>query len=57
MTEKEDIKRKIQILDEMIGSLVNLLKEKGVIDGDEWEKYLEKRLEKTRRLKKFEDLD
>ena len=35
MTEKENIERKIMILDEMLGSLFDLLEEKGIIDGEE----------------------
>jgi len=41
----------------MIGSLVDLLEEKGVINGYKWEKRIEKRLGKMKKLKKFENLD
>jgi len=57
MTEKENIERKIIILDEMIGSLVDLLEEKGIINGEEWDKKVKERLEETRKLRKFEELD
>ena len=57
MTEKENIERKIMILDEMLGSLVDLLEEKGIINSNEWDKKVRKRLEKTRKLRKFEELD
>lgn len=52
--ERSDIERKIDILDDMVGALVDLLEDKGLIDGDEWEQRLKERLEESKNLKKLE---
>jgi hypothetical protein len=55
MTDKRtDLERKIDILDDMIGALVDLLEDNGLINGDEWEKMLKERLEEGKKLKRID---
>lgn len=55
MTDKRtDLERKIDILDDMISALVDLLEDKGLIDGDEWEEMLKQRLEEGNKLKRMD---
>ncbi len=50
-------KKDIEILDDMLTSLVDLLVEKGVITQEEYDSKVKKRLEETKGLTRFEDLE
>ncbi len=52
MNEKD-----IDILSDMITSVVDLLVEKGIITQEEYETKVKERLEKSATLTKFEDLE
>jgi len=52
-----DIEGEIYHLDKMITSLVELLEEKGILEYEEWENKLRKKLDSVNRLTKFEDLE
>jgi len=55
-----DMKKKelngIEILEEMLTSLVELLEEKKIITDKEWNERIKKKLIEKKRLTKFEDL-
>ena len=46
----------IEILEEMLTSLVELLEEKKIITDKEWNERIKKKLIEKKRLTKFEDL-
>ena len=47
-----DIKEELEILDDMISSLVDLLIEKGIITDEEWDKKVKEKLKERKDLKK-----
>jgi len=44
-SEIRDVKDEMDLLDDMLASLVELLEEKGVITQEEWEKKIKHRVE------------
>jgi DNA-binding HxlR family transcriptional regulator len=50
-------KKDIEILDDMLTALVDLLVEKGVITQEEYDSKVKQRLEETKGLTRFEDLE
>lgn len=46
----------VEIVEEMITSLVELLEEKGIIKEHEFDKKLKERLKESSKLTKFDDL-
>ena len=52
-----DIGGEIDHLDKMITSLVEILEEKGILAYEEWENRIREKIEATKGLTKFEDLD
>lgn len=47
----------IDILDDMLASLVELLVEKGIITHEEYEERVKKKLSNSEELTRFEELD
>lgn len=52
MTQKD-----IDVLNEVIETLLDVLVEKGIIDRDDFDERVNDRLEKSRKLTKFDDLE
>lgn len=50
-------KKDIEILDDMLTSLVDLLVEKGIITQEEYDSKVKQRLEETKNLTRFEELE
>lgn len=53
---KKDVEGELYHLEKMITSLVEILEEKGILTYDEWEARIRKKIEKAKRLTKFEEL-
>ncbi len=53
----KDIEGELYHLDKMITSLAELLEEKGIITQEEWEARIRKKIEETKGLTKFEELE
>lgn len=51
------VKKDIEILEDMLTSLVDLLVEKGVINHEEYDIRVEHKLKKSKELTRFEDLE
>jgi hypothetical protein len=56
MVEKNlnDIKKELEILDDMLSSLVDLLIEKNIITDEEWEKKVKEKLKESEKLERME---
>lgn len=51
------VKEDIEILEDMLMSLVDLLVEKGMISHDEYDIKVEQRIKKSKELTRFDDLE
>ena len=54
--KKSNLKEDVEILEEMVNSLVDLLEEKGIITDKEWNERVKRKLSEKKELTKFEDL-
>ena len=54
--KKSNLKDDVEILEEMITSLVELLEDKGLIKEGDWDKRLREKIKKKKRLTRFEEL-
>ena len=59
MTDREikEVKEDIETLENMFSALVDILEKKRIISDKEFDEQIKKRIEKDKKLKKFEDLD
>jgi hypothetical protein len=48
-----DIKKELEILDDMLLALVDLLIEKGIVTDEEWEKKVKEKLKESEKLEKI----
>jgi len=55
-SEIRDVKDEMDLLDDMLASLVELLEEKGVITQEEWEKKIQAKIEKAKGMTSFRNL-
>jgi len=51
------VKEEIEILDDMLSSLVDILVEKGIITHEEYDSKVKQRLEDNKDLTRFEELE
>lgn len=56
MSEK-DASEDVEVLDDMLAALVDLLVEKGILTHQEFEEKVRKRIEESKSLTRFKDLE
>lgn len=54
--KKKTVTEEIDVLDDMLSALVEVLKEKGLISQEEWERKIKEKLQRRTSLKSFREL-
>jgi len=52
----KEIAEELDVFDDMLGSLVDLLEEKGILTHEEWEKRIKERISRKVGLKSYRDV-
>ena len=52
----KEIAEEIDVLDDMLATLIDLLKQKRIITEEEWEKHIRETIAKNSELKKYRDI-
>lgn len=52
----KEIAEEVDVLDDMLNALIELLKQKGLITEEEWEKHIRETIAENSKLKKYRDV-